>query len=130
MGAVAGAVASLTASQAAEYEAAVAINNQGEIARLLHAGAVANGELGAGMIKPRLSKGELRGSKKPPPNRTHGSEIKCKWNCKARASTQNSMTTHYRRVTAALEEGKATPCNCPGPQHEPAPCAMCGDVEP
>ena len=47
LGAVASAVAGLDAGQAAAYDAAVANDNKPEIARLLHDGAVANGNLGA-----------------------------------------------------------------------------------
>jgi len=46
LGAVAAAVASLTAAKAAEYEAAVANKNEPEIARLLREGAAANGKSG------------------------------------------------------------------------------------
>ena len=47
LAAVAGAVAGLTAAQAAVYEAAVACDNKPEIARLLREGEVANGKLAA-----------------------------------------------------------------------------------
>ena len=89
--------------------------------------AAKGGEANAGLLKPRLSAGELKDQRRRP-SQTRG-EFTCMWNCKARASTLNDMCKHYRRVTEALKEGKKTPCKCTGPLPSPALCAMGGAVD-
>jgi hypothetical protein len=86
------------------------------------------GEANAGVLKPRLSVGELKDPNKHCPSHTRG-EFHCKWNCGASASTLKNMSEHYRRVTEALKEGKKTPCKCTGPPPSPALCAVGGAVD-
>jgi hypothetical protein len=64
-----------------------------------------------GIVRPRLS-AEQRVSL--PPCKQLG-EFACKWGCKAKASSQESMNAHYYVVRKAIAAGSKVPCSCPGP---------------
>jgi len=127
-----GAVACLEPKDKIEYESALDEGRMGDVERLLEKAhsllAAKGGEANAGVLKPRLSQGELKDRCKHLPSNTRG-EFHCQWGCRARASTLNIMGKHYRLVMKALEEGKETgPCKCTGPP-APALCAMGGAVD-
>jgi hypothetical protein len=127
-----GAVSCLEDADKIEYESALAEGRMGDVDRLLKEAhrllRSRGGKAVAGVLKPRLSTGELKDPKRHCPSHARG-EFTCKWNCKARASTLTDMCKHYRLVTEALKEGKKTPCKCTGPLPSPALCAMGGAVD-
>ena len=127
-----GAVACLEPKDKIEYESALEEGRMGDVDRLLKEAhrllRSRGGKAVAGVLKPRLSAGELKDPARHCPSHARG-EFTCKWNCKARASTLTDMCKHYRRVTEALKEGKKTPCKCTGPLPAPALCAVGGAVD-